>query len=89
MGGRFRKEPVYVGNHIPPHFNEVDILIDQLIVTVQENWGTWSATELAAYCLWRLNWIHPLVDRNGQTARPVCYFQLCFRNGQDTGLKTR
>ncbi len=24
FGGRFRKEPIYVGQHEPPHFNEVD-----------------------------------------------------------------
>jgi hypothetical protein len=31
-------------------------------------------TELAAYGLWRLNWIHPFVEGNGRTARAVCYF---------------
>jgi len=24
FGGRFRKEPIYVGSHVPPHFDEVD-----------------------------------------------------------------
>jgi len=41
----------------------------------------WSLTELAAYGLWRLNWIHPFVEGNGRTARAVCYFLLCVRSG--------
>jgi Fic family protein len=81
FGGRFRKEPIYVGDHKPPHFNEVDDWMDRFISTVQENWYIWSSTELAAYGLWRLNWIHPFVEGNGRTARAVCYFPLCVRSG--------
>ena len=25
FGGRFRQEPIYVGNHIPPHFDKCQI----------------------------------------------------------------
>ena len=25
FGGRFREEPIYVGSHIPPHFNNVAV----------------------------------------------------------------
>ena len=81
FGGRFRKEPIYVGNHVPPHFNEVDEWMDRFVSTVQENWYIWTATELAAYGLWRLNWIHPFVEGNGRTARAACYFLLCVRSG--------
>jgi Fic family protein len=80
-GGRFRKEPVYVGNHRPPHFKEVDDWMDRFITTVQENWDVWKPTEIAAYALWRLNWIHPFVEGNGRTARATCYFLLCVRIG--------
>jgi Fic family protein len=55
--------------------------MDRFISTVQENWYIWSPTELAAYGLWRLNWIHPFVEGNGRTARAVCYFLLCVRSG--------
>ena len=40
-----------------------------------------APTELAAYGLWRMNWIHPFVEGNGRTARAVCYFLLCGRIG--------
>ena len=81
FGGRFRKEPIYVGDHKPPHFNEVDDWMDRFISTVQENWYIWSPTELAAYGLWRLNWIHPFIEGNGRTARAACYYLLCVRSG--------
>lgn len=81
FGGRFRREPIYVGDHVPPHFHEVDELMDRFISTAQENWYIWSETELAAYGLWRLNWIHPFIEGNGRTARAACYFLLCVRSG--------
>jgi len=81
FGGRFRKEPIYVGDHKPPHFREVDDWMDRFVSTVQENWYVWSETELAAYGLWRLNWIHPFVEGNGRTARAICYYLLCVRSG--------
>lgn len=81
FGGRFREEPIYVGDHIPPHFREVSGWMDRYISTIHENWYIWSPTELAAYGLWRLNWIHPFIEGNGRTARAVCYYLLCVRAG--------
>lgn len=82
FGGRFREEPIYVGNHIPPHFKEVSTLMDRFISTIHENWYLWSPTQLAAYGLWRLNWIHPFIEGNGRTARATCYYLMCVRAGQ-------
>ncbi len=81
FGGRLRKETIYVGDHKPPHFREVADWIDRFISTVQENWYIWTQTELAAYGLWRLNWIHPFIEGNGRTARAVCCYLLCVRSG--------
>jgi Fic/DOC family len=81
FGGRFREEPVYVQNHVPPHFREVPELMDRFLSTIHENWGVWSTTELAAYGLWRLNWIHPFIEGNGRTARAVCYYLMCVTTG--------
>lgn len=81
FGGRFREEPIYVGDHIPPHFKEVPELMDRFISTIHENWFNVSPTALAAYGLWRLNWIHPFIEGNGRTARAVCYYLLCARAG--------
>lgn len=82
FGGRFREQPIYVGNHIPPHFREVPNLMDQFISFIHENWFTLSSTQLAAYGLWRLNWVHPFIEGNGRTARATCYYLLCAREGR-------
>ena len=74
FGGRFREEPIYVGDHKPPHFKDVSGWMDRFVSTIQENWYVWTETELAAYGLWRLNWIHPFIEGNGRTARATCYF---------------
>jgi Fic family protein len=81
FGGRFREEPIYVGNHNPPHFKEVPDLMDRFISTLHENWYNWQPTELAAYGLWRLLWIHPFIEGNGRTARAACYYLLCAKSG--------
>lgn len=81
FGGRFREEPIYVGNHIPPHFNQVPDLMDRFISFIHENWDNLTPTQLAGYGLWRLNWVHPFIEGNGRTARAVCYYLLCARNG--------
>lgn len=81
FGGRFRAEPIYVGDHIPPHFDAVPDLMDRFISFIHENWDNLSPTQLAAYGLWRLNWIHPFIEGNGRTARAVCYYLLCVKYG--------
>lgn len=82
FGGRFRHEPIYVGNHIPPHFKEVPDLMDRFISFIHENWFVLTPTQLAAYGLWRMLWIHPFIEGNGRTARAICYYLLCVRIGR-------
>src|SRR6202049_2490393 len=83
FGGRYREEPIYVGNHIPPHFKEVPNEMDRFFSVSHENWTIMThPTELPAYALWRLNWIHPFVEGNGRTARAACYYLICMRHGQ-------
>lgn len=82
FGGRFREEPIYVGNHIPPHFKDVPELMDRFLSFIHENWFAARETQLAAYALWRLNWIHPFVEGNGRTARATAYYILCVRSGR-------
>lgn len=82
FGGRFREQPIYVGNHIPPHFKDVPTLIDQFMSVVHENWDIIDhPTVLPAYALWRLNWIHPFIEGNGRTSRAACYYLMCMRHG--------
>jgi Fic family protein len=82
FGGRFREQPIYVGNHIPPHFKEVPNLVDQFLSVIHEIWTIEThPTVLPAYALWRLNWIHPFIEGNGRTARAACYLLICLRQG--------
>jgi Fic family protein len=86
FGGRFREQPIYVGNHIPPHYKDVPNLMDQFLSVVHENWHEWDhPTYMAAYALWRMNWIHPFVEGNGRTARAACYYLICLRQGKILG----
>jgi Fic family protein len=81
FGGRYRKEPIYVGNHIPPHFEDVPDEMDRFFSVIHENWTIIThPTTLPAYALWRLNWIHPFVEGNGRTARAACYYLICMRH---------
>lgn len=82
FGGRFREQPIYVGNHRPPHYREVNNLMDQFISVIHENWDVIDhPTWLPAYALWRMNWIHPFIEGNGRTARAACYYLICMRAG--------
>ena len=83
FGGRYREEPIYVGNHRPPHFKDVPNHMDRFFSVIHENWTTYDhPTLLAAYALWRLNWIHPFVEGNGRTARAACYYLICMKQGK-------
>jgi Fic family protein len=64
-----------VGAHLVPE------LVEDLCDYVNENWSAKSPIHIAAYAMWRLNWIHPFVDGNGRTARALSYLVLCLRLG--------
>jgi Fic family protein len=68
--------------HAPPPPGEVQALLEELCDYVNENWQR-SPVHLAAYIMWRLNWIHPYDDGNGRTSRAASYVVLSLR------LKTR
>jgi Fic family protein len=83
FGGRYREEPISVGNHLPPHFKDVANEMDRFFSLIHENWDIQAdPTTLPAYALWRLNWIHPFVEGNGRTARAACYYLICMRQGR-------
>lgn len=83
FGGRYREDPIYVGIHTPPHFMDVPNLMDRFFSLIHENWTIIDhPTSIAAYALWRLNWIHPFVEGNGRTARAACYYLLCLKQGK-------
>jgi Fic family protein len=60
----------------------VSDLMDRFLSFIHENWYAARETQLAAYALWRLNWVHPFVEGNGRTARATAYYILCVRSGR-------
>ncbi|PWB84053.1 MAG: cell filamentation protein Fic [Methylocystaceae bacterium] len=75
LAGTYRNSRVFIGksNHLPPSFLEVPDHVADVCDYVNRNWNEKNAVHLAAYVLWRLNWIHPFADGNGRTARIVSY----------------
>ena len=60
--------------------------MDSFISIIHENWDIIDGpTELAAFALWKMNWIHPFVEGNGRTARAACYYLICLRQGKLLG----
>ena len=55
-------------------------LVNEMCKYVNENFGK-SAVHLAAYVMWRHNWIHPFAGGNGRTSRGVSYLVLNVRLG--------
>lgn len=78
LAGTYRNSAVYIGqsNHFPPKHVEVPDHVAEMCSYVSEHWEERNAVHLAAYVLWRMNWIHPFADGNGRTARVVSYVVL-------------
>jgi Fic family protein len=81
LAGTFRNTPVKIGGsvHEPVEAFMVAEETERLCEYVNDNWAAKSALHLAAYVLWRLNWIHPFADGNGRTARTVSYVVLSIK----------
>lgn len=81
--GNFRPAAIAIGGskHQPVGAHQVPEAVEDLCDYVNENWTTKSAIHLAAYCLWRLNWIHPFTDGNGRTSRALSFMVMCIRLG--------
>jgi Fic family protein len=81
LAGTFRNTAVTIGNsrHQPPEAAFVPDEVQLLCEYVNGNWSTKSAVHLAAYVLWKMNWIHPFADGNGRTARAISYVVLSIK----------
>ncbi len=78
LAGTYRNSVVTIGNsrHVPPRHVEVPDLVGEMCAYVNDYWHDRSAIHLAAYLLWKMNWIHPFADGNGRTARVISYVVL-------------
>lgn len=81
--GNFRPADIEIGGsrHKPPGAHMVAEEVEHMCDYINDNWEKSSPVHLAAYALWKLNWIHPFTDGNGRTARVVSYLLLCLRLG--------
>lgn len=79
--GNFRPAGVRIegSKHLPPDAHLVPELVEDLCDYVNAQWSTATPLHLAAYVMWRLNWIHPFSDGNGRTSRMMSYIVLCAR----------
>jgi Fic family protein len=77
--GEWRKGPARItkSKHIPPDAHLVGFLVQEMCDYVNDNLHEKTAFHLAAYVMWRLNWIHPFADGNGRTSRVTSYIVLC------------
>ena len=66
--------------HQPPPCEQVRGLVDEMCAYINSNFGK-SAIHLAAYVMWRHNWIHPFFGGKGRTSRASSYLVLCARLG--------
>ena len=80
--GHFRDGPVYLegASYEPPLCTEVPRLVDDMCAYIDDHWGD-LPVRLAAYAMWRINWIHPFYGGNGRAARAFSYLILCLRLG--------
>jgi Fic family protein len=67
--------------HSPPGAHLVPELVENMCDYVNERWQEATAIHLAAYLMWRLNWIHPFADGNGRTARMISYVVMSIKIG--------
>ncbi len=80
--GNYRVGPVFIANttHRPPPPSEVSQLVEELCDYINDS-GHKTPGHLAAYAMWRINWIHPFTGGNGRTSRAVSYLVLCANLG--------
>ncbi|HEY0044413.1 MAG TPA: Fic family protein [Allosphingosinicella sp.] len=83
LAGTYRASPVRISGskHLPPDAATVAGHVEDMCEWIEAQWETRSAISLAAYIMWRLNWIHPFDDGNGRTTRAVAYLVLSAKSG--------
>jgi Fic family protein len=83
FAGNYRPAGVAIegSKHEPVGAHLVPELIEEMCDYVNERWEQSTPIHLAAYLMWRLNWIHPFADGNGRTSRILSYIVLSIRAG--------
>jgi Fic family protein len=81
FAGNWRPGSVKIegSKHTPPDAHLVPHLVEEMCDYVNDHWKSKRAAHLAAYVMWRMNWIHAFTDGNGRTARAISYLVLSAR----------
>lgn len=81
--GNYRPGGVAIegSKHAPVGAHQVAELVEDMCDYVNDHWQNSTPIHLAAYLMWRLNWIHPFADGNGRTSRIISYVVLSVRAG--------
>jgi Fic family protein len=83
--GQFRTTEVRIekSGHRPPAAHLVPNLVLEMCEYVNDNLHEKTPFHLAAYLMWRHNWIHPFTDGNGRTSRMISYVVLSMLLGYE------
>ena len=81
--GNFRPGGVEIegSRHEPVGAHQVPELVEDLCDYINQHWDDRQPIHLAAYVMWRLNWIHPFADGNGRTSRVLSFVVLSMALG--------
>lgn len=85
--GEFRDGEVVVKKgdgtvvHTPPPVHEMPAYVEKFFAEIDSKWTAGTPSEIGAYALWMINWIHPFKNGNGRTARAFCYACICLKYG--------
>lgn len=67
--------------HQPPPWQQMPGFMQHFFRELSCLWTSGDALDVAAYALWRINWVHPFRNGNGRTARAFSYACLCLKLG--------
>ncbi len=85
--GEYRSHEMFVRDrngtitYTAPHPAVVHGHMDDFVDQVNRRWTEATPIRLAAFALWRINFVHPFINGNGRTARSICYYILCTHLG--------
>lgn len=82
FAGKYRMSNVIISgaNHIPPKYDQLNILMEKLIYNLNNSWVNYHPIIQAALLHGEFVKIHPFIDGNGRTARLLLNFVL-MKNG--------
>lgn len=88
--GSYRRATFLIvdASHVPPRRSHVGRLVEEMCMYANLR-CTADPIHVAAYLMWRLNWIHPFEDGNGRVSRALADVALCVGfGGTPTGPPT-